>query len=127
MSAILCSSFKASTHSISRMKKRAKLKTAKKRKKFVRGVFEKGILLFQIPHNEEFKSFINYMKTYVSHNVRKGGFRKVYLYLDYFVIVGCDGVVITILKINSEYKGIYGDIKCAIAKKPMPMYEIREG
>ena len=127
MSKLLHSSFKASTHSISRMKKRAKLKTAKKRKKFVIGVFEKGILLSQIPRIEEFKPFINYMKTYVSHNIRKGGFRKVYLYLDYFVIVGCDGVVITILKVDSEYKGIYGDIKCAIARKPMPIYEIREG
>lgn len=99
-----------STHSIIRMKQRAGLKTKEKRKMFVKRAADKGLLISQIPHVEEFNSFLTYFARIIRNAKRKDKFSSVYFYKDYFILISIYGVILTVIKIDSEFKGIYNRI-----------------
>ena len=96
-----------SKHSSKRIKQRAGGKTKKKRSKFVHGVFQKGLMLRDIPKRAELLPFIDYMRRQVAIVKSKNPFNNLYLYKDNFVIVSLTGTIITVLNIDKEYKGYY--------------------
>ena len=96
-----------STHSILRMKQRAGLKTKKKRKMFVKRASVKGLLFSQIPDIEDFKSFLCYYRRTIRNAKKKDKYSSVYFYKDYFLIISELGVLLTVIKIDSQFKGTY--------------------
>lgn len=113
----LTRNIKLTIHSAKRLKERAGLNTKKKRADFVRGVMRNGLLLFQIPKDDKFRPFINYMHKEVQKTKEKDSYCKVYFYQRYFVIVSLTGFIITVLKIKPpEYKDIFNDILSEIGK-----------
>lgn len=96
-----------STHSILRMKQRAGLKTKKKRKMFVKRASVKGLLFSQIPDIEDFKSFLCYYRRTIRNAKKKDKYSSVYFYKDYFLIISGLGALLTVIKIDSQFKGTY--------------------
>ena len=96
-----------STHSILRMKQRAGLKTKKKRKMFVKRASVKGLLFSQIPDIEDFKSFLCYYRRTIRNAKKKDKYSSVFFYKDYFLIISELGVLLTVIKIDSQFKGTY--------------------
>lgn len=103
-----------SNHCASRMKTRAKLKTKTKRREFVSKAAKYSLLLEQIPKIEGFRSFYLYFRRLVNAELKKGKYRTVYFYKDYFLIVNSCGMVITILNVDKEFNGIFSLILEAI-------------
>lgn len=96
-----------STHSILRMKQRARLKTKKKRKMFVKRASVKGLLFSRIPDIEDFKSFLCYYRRTIRNAKKKDKYSSVYFYKDYFLIISGLGALLTVIKIDSQFKGTY--------------------
>lgn len=96
-----------STHSILRMKQRAGLKTKKKRKMFVKRASVKGLLFSHIPDIEDFKSFLCYYRRTIRNAKKKDKYSSVFFYKDYFLIISELGVLLTVIKIDSQFKGTY--------------------
>lgn len=96
-----------STHSILRMKQRAGLKTKEKRKMFVKRASVKGLLFSHIPDIEDFKSFLCYYRRTIRNAKKKDKYSSVFFYKDYFLIISELGVLLTVIKIDSQFKGTY--------------------
>lgn len=96
-----------STHSIIRMKQRAGLKTKEKRKLFVKRAADKGLLFSQIPRIDEFKSFLSYFRRIIRNAKKKDKGAHVFFYKEFFILISIYGVILTVIKIDSEFKGIY--------------------
>ena len=100
-----------SVHSIIRMKQRAGLKTKEKRKLFVKRAADKGLLFSQIPNIDEFKSFLSYYRRIIKSTKRKDKGVTVYFYQDFFILISIYGVILTVIKIDSQFKSIFQRIK----------------
>lgn len=100
-----------SLHASIRMKQRAGLNSKKKRNEFLRRAAKGSLTVSDIPRQEEFVPLLLYLRN-VSKNVqKKNKFCKIYFYKDYIFVISIEGVVITFLKVDEQYYGMYDKIK----------------
>lgn len=104
---------KVSAHFAKRVKKRAKIKTAMKRDKFVKDFSTYGLTISQISRFGEFKNtFIPLMEKIKNRSIQLGNIGvEVFLYKKFFVLVGNNGTLVTLYPVPFIYRNLYYEIR----------------
>ena len=96
----------ASKHFQDRLKNRLRLRSQSARVKFIRKAGELSLSLKDI-NQDQFKDFYDYMKIKINKVKRKNNCSRLLYYLDYFILVSCEGILITIYEVEDQFKGYF--------------------
>jgi len=107
---------KTFSHSYTRIKQRAKLKTKEDVKNFLKGVSRNGIPFSKIPKTKEFSSFFFYIKNIKEKCNKRHLFNNLYLYKDFIILVSLEGNILTVLNVDKRFEGMYDKIKSYLSK-----------